>query len=380
MNATVMTSPVAPPVWVSRPDSFKKMIDDLARHWVIAVDTESNSLYAYREQVCLIQISTGEKDYLVDPLALSDLAPLGPIFASPDIEKVFHAAEYDLICLKRDYGFAFANLFDTMVASRDLGRPAVGLAAVLEQEFGVTLDKRFQRANWGARPLSAGMLAYARLDSYYLIPLRHRLKTDLEVNSRWALAEEDFLRMCATPAPSSEPDACNWWRVAAGSDVTAQQAAILAELCRYRDERARLADLPPFKVLSNQILVNIAQIAPQTPNEMMRASGLNGRQFERHVDGLLEAVKTGLQSSPLRRPLQPRPDDRFMNRLDRLKNWRKHTGLAWGVDSDVILPRDVMEELARAQTKLPQDLVEPMASVPWRCETFGKEIYNLLKY
>jgi ribonuclease D len=379
MNGTVITSPVASPIWISRPDSFKRMIDDLARHWVIAVDTESNSLYAYREQVCLVQISTGETDYLVDPLALSDLAPLGPIFADPGIEKVFHAAEYDLICLKRDYGFSFANLFDTMVASRDLGRPAVGLAAVLEQEFGVMLDKRYQRANWGARPLSASMLAYARLDSYYLIPLRHRLKTDLEVNARWALAEEDFLRLCATPAPM-EPDSCNWWRVAAGSDLTAQQAAVLAEVCRYRDERARMADLPPFKVLSNQVLVDIAQAGPQTSAELARASGLSGRQLERHVDGLLEAVKRGLASPPLRRPVQPRPDDRFMNRMDRLKNWRKHTGLAWGVESDVILPRDVMEDLARETTKAIEDLAAPMTSVPWRRETFGKEIFNLLKY
>lgn len=380
MNVPVTAPPVASPVWVSRPDTFKKMVEDLSQRWVIAIDTESNSLYAYREQVCLIQFSTGDTDYLVDPLVLGDLSALGDIFANPNIEKVFHAAEYDLICLKRDFGFTFTNLFDTMVASRDLGRTAVGLAAILVEEFGVTLDKRYQRANWGARPLSAAMLAYARLDSYYLIPLRHRLKTDLEVMGRWPLAEEDFRRLCDTPAPPLEPDACNWWRVASGTDITAQEAAILAELCRYRDERARQADLPAFKVLSNQVLVDIAQRRPQSEIDLGRASGLSGRQLERHAPGLLEAVKRGLAAPPLRKTVQPRPDDRFMNRMDRLKTWRKRTGLDWGVESDVILPRDVMEDLARASTHVPEDLNELMSSVPWRHEQFGKEILNMLRY
>jgi ribonuclease D len=380
MNAPVTAPPVAPPVWVNRPELFKKMVEDLSRRWVIAIDTESNSLYAYREQVCLIQFSTGDTDYLVDPLVLGDLSPLGAIFANPNIEKVFHAAEYDLICLKRDFGFTFSNLFDTMVASRDLGRSSVGLAAILVDEFGVTLDKRYQRANWGARPLSAAMLAYARLDSYYLIPLRHRLKTDLEVMGRWALAEEDFRRLCATPAPPLEPDACQWWRVASGTDINSQDAAVLAELCRYRDERARQADLPAFKVLSNQVLVDIAQRRPQTEIELGRASGLSGRQLERHSAGLLDAVKRGMAAPPLRKPVQPRPDDRFMNLMDRLKSWRKRTGLDWGVESDVILPRDVMEELAHASPRTPEEMNALLAGVPWRRDQFGKEIFNLLRY
>ena len=238
------------------------MVDDLSRQWIIAIDTESNSLFAYREQVCLIQISTGETDYLVDPLSLSDLSALAPILADPNIEKVFHAAEYDVICLKRDFGFTFANLFDTMVASRDVGRSSVGLAAILLEEFGIDVDKHYQRANWGARPLSPAMLAYARLDSHYLIALRHRLKTALEEMDRWSLAEEDFRRLCDTPAPPLELGACHLWRIASGQDINAREAAVLFEVCQYRDERARQADLPAFKVLSNQMLVKIAQSCP----------------------------------------------------------------------------------------------------------------------
>ncbi len=354
------------------------MVDDLSRQWVIAVDTESNSLYAYREQVCLIQFSTGKTDYLVDPLVLSDLSALGPVFANPEIEKVFHAAEYDLICLKRDFGFTFNSLFDTMIASRVLGRAAVGLAAILLEEYGVELDKHYQRANWGARPLTGPMMAYARLDSFYLIPLRHRLKTALEEKARLPLAEEDFRRQCSAPPPA-EPDACNWWRVAAGQEITPRQAAVLAELCQYRDERARAADLPTFKVLSNQLLVQVAQACPANSAELVQATGLNGRQLERHCDGLLQAVKRGLVAPPLRRPTQTRPDEHYLNRLEQLKSWRRRTGMSWGVESDVVLPREVMEAIAQNPPEQPDDLEQLMASVPWRREHFGAEIMRLFR-
>jgi len=380
MTLPAIPAPSAPPVWVSRPETFTRMVDDLSRQWIIAIDTESNSLFAYREQVCLIQISTGETDYLVDPLSLSDLSALAPILADPNIEKVFHAAEYDVICLKRDFGFTFANLFDTMVASRDVGRSSVGLAAILLEEFGIDVDKHYQRANWGARPLSPAMLAYARLDSHYLIALRHRLKTALEEMDRWSLAEEDFRRLCDTPAPPLESGACHLWRIASGQDINAREAAVLFEVCQYRDERARQADLPAFKVLSNQMLVKIAQSCPQSEVDLTRASGLRGRQLDRHGKGLLAAVKRGMEAPPLHKPVQPRPDDHYLNRLDRLKRWRRRTGQDWGVESDVILPRDVMEALAQAAPREIAELDEVMASVPWRKSQFGKKILSALQY
>ena len=378
MSSMTIAPPTTPPVWIEHPNLFTKVVADLCRHPVVAVDTESNSLFAYREQVCLIQFSTGENDFLVDPLSLADLSALEPLFADPTIEKVFHAAEYDVICLKRDFGFHFANLFDTMVASRILGRTAVGLAGVIEKEFGVALDKRYQRANWGARPLAAAMLAYARLDTYYLIDLRQRLKAALEQMNRLALAEEDFRRLCDISAGPSDPDPSTWLRVAAGQDLTAQQAAILDELCRYRDQRARSVDLPVFKILSNQMLVSIATSCPRTLQDLVHVTGLNGRQLERHADGLLSAVQRGLQAPPLHRTAMPRPDERFLNRLDRLKSWRKHTGEDWGVESDVILPRDVMEALAHAGPRRPEELAELMASVPWRLQKFGDQILSLI--
>ena len=183
------------PVLVTGPQALRLLARTLNNQEIIAVDTESNSLYAYQEQVCLIQFSTLEGDYLVDPLALEDLSALGEVFANPKVEKVFHAAEYDLICLQRDFDFRFENLFDTMIAARVLGREAVGLAAMLGEHFGIEVDKRHQRANWGRRPLAAEMLAYAQQDTHYLIELSARMRAELEASGRWALAAEDFERL-----------------------------------------------------------------------------------------------------------------------------------------------------------------------------------------
>src|SRR5690554_6217438 len=136
-----MLEVLAPPIWVHTKQSLQKMVDELASQTRVAVDTESNSLHAFREQVCLLQFSTSKTDYLVDPLAIDDLSPLGPIFSNSNIEKIFHAAEYDLICLRRDFGFSFVNIFDTMQAARVLGYTAVGLDKLLAEKFGIRIDK-----------------------------------------------------------------------------------------------------------------------------------------------------------------------------------------------------------------------------------------------
>src|SRR5215211_1836962 len=143
-----------PPVWVDQPDTFNQMVADLSTQSRISVDTESNSLHAYREQVCLVQFSTPKIDYILDPFVFEELSILGPLFKDPTIEKIFHAAEYDLICLKRDFDFKFSNLFDTMYAARVLGYPFVGLDNMLSEKLGIKMDKRHQKADWAARPLT----------------------------------------------------------------------------------------------------------------------------------------------------------------------------------------------------------------------------------
>lgn len=349
------------------------MARDLLNQHQVAVDTESNSLYVYQEQVCLVQFSTPQTDYLLDSLALRNLQCLEPLFASPGIEKIFHAAEYDLICLRRDFGFQFANLFDTMVAARILGREGVGLGAMLEQEFGISLDKRYQRANWGERPLKPAMLAYARLDSHYLVSLRERMQAALEASGRWELAQEDFRRLCTAPAPQENHNPL-WWRAAGGKELTPQQAAVLESLCQYREDYARRVNLPPFKVIGNDALLALALVSPANLHGLEEAQALSMRQREKHATGVLHAIQRGLSAKPLRRPPAKRLDDHYLLRLDALRNWRKDKGKEWGVESDVILPKDIMETIAQVAPTSPEALAEVMKDLPWRLNHFGTEI------
>ena len=149
-----------PPVLVQSYDDYVKLTRELASQARLAVDTESNSLHAYHERVCLIQFSTPRQDYILDPLAFDDLSELAPIFDNPHIQKIFHASEYDIICLSRDYGFTFSNIFDTMQAGRILGRKQAGLDRLLDDKFGIKVNKRFQKADWGVRPLSRDALSH----------------------------------------------------------------------------------------------------------------------------------------------------------------------------------------------------------------------------
>ncbi len=369
------------PIWVDRPLALERMVADLAKHPLVATDTESNSMYVYREQVCLVQFSTPETDYLVDPLALTDLSTLAPIFANPDIEKIFHAAEYDLICLKRDFEFEFNNIFDTMVAGRILGRANLGLSAMLQDEFGIELDKRFQRANWGRRPIPAPMLEYARMDTHYLIPLRDRLKATLEQEGRWPIAVEDFVRATRQPLPPTENGANSCWRVAGSQELTQSQAAVLKALCQYRDQQARAANLPPFKILSNRALLQTALALPHRFEDLTTVDGLSPRNLEQHGPGLLNAVRKGLQDNPPPRPhSHHRFNDLYFIRLEALRTWRKETGKQLGVPSDVILPRDVLEAIAQVNPATLEDLATVMHDIPWRLDHFGKNILRVLHH
>ncbi len=365
-----------PPIWVARPLELHRMLEQLHSFPRIAVDTESNSLFAYREQVCLIQFSTPQTDFLVDPLALSDLSALAPLFARTDIEKIFHAAEYDLICLKRDFGFSFVNIFDTMQAARILGREKIGLADVLQAEFSIQLHKRYQRANWGERPLSAEMLAYARLDTHYLIELRNRLAQELEQRGLSALAQEDFDHLARSAAPNTDQQPINSWRIASGHDLTHQQVAVLQALLDFREQQAREANVPSFKVISNPILVQLAEACPQSAEELSNLRLLSPLQSKRYASGLLQAIQAGLHNPPPPRLYNHRPDEAVLARIDVLKEWRKTTARKLGVESDIVLPRDILEKIAFHPPRSRVELAALMEEFPWRMSRFGDQILS----
>ncbi len=365
-----------PPVWIATPAALQKLVDELVRWTRVAVDTESNSLHAFREQLCLIQFSTPQTDYLVDPLALDDLSPLAPIFADPCIEKIFHAAEYDLICLKRDSGITVANLFDTMQAARILGYERVGLDSVLEEKLGIKLVKKYQKADWGERPLSREMLNYARLDTHHLLELRECLQTELQERGRWELAQEEFFRL-AQGNGNSKAEIQAWQRVKGAQKFSDRQLTILQELCAWREKQAKRMDRPPFKVIDNKRLVTITQTLPETQDDLA-AIGLTARQINIFGYEIIQAVRRGKQTPMVSRPHTLRPNQAFLDRLNILSEWRKNAGLKIRVESDIILPKNWMTAIAERNPKNMDELAALMPHAPWRLEQFGEEILKAL--
>jgi ribonuclease D len=353
------------------------MLGDLTAQPRLAVDTESNSLHAYREQVCLIQFTTPTKDYVIDPLALHDMSALGSIFSNPNIEKIFHASEYDLICLRRDFNFQFVKLFDTMHAARVLGYPYVGLDNLLAEKFQFEMDKRHQKADWAVRPLTPAQLDYARLDTHFLFDLRDVLEAELREKDRLQIALEDFARAANVDIPKEKLNGTSWRRFSMRKDVSPRELTVLSELCISRDRIAERMNRPVFKVISDSVLLDIARNLPEKDVDLA-GLGLSPKQIRLWGSEVLEAVKRGAVAPLVEREQAKRPNERTLKRLEKLKNWRKKVAQDLGVESDIVLPKVYLNSLAEKPPRSPQDLEAMMQDSPTRFRRYGEQIYRLV--
>ena len=372
-----MSETLPPPVWVNTKQLLERMMDDLVTQSRLAVDTESNSLHAFREQVCLVQISSTHADYLIDPLALKDLSTLAPIFSNPNVEKIFHAAEYDLVCLRRDFGFSFANLFDTMHAARVLGYPAVGLDRLLNSKFKIQTDKRHQKANWAARPLTKEQIHYARLDTHYLFDLRDVLEKELHEKGRFEFAKEDFLRACLFDEQKQKNNGESWERFSCRKDLSLRELTVLASLCKWRDIEAEKLNRPVYKVIMDDTLVLMSKNPPQHKVDLS-ALGMSERQIHLWGDEVLSAVRQGMDAPLVKRKQVETPNDAFLRRVEKLKVWRKKIGIEVGVESDVILPKPYVAAIAETSPKSLDELALLMKETPTRVEKYGTQILKVL--
>ena len=365
---------------IEQPEQLQRLVERLAEAERIAIDTESNSLHAYRERVCLIQITIPAGDYIIDPLVLRDLSPLGPILANPRIEKVFHAANYDLIVLQRDYGFRCRNLFDTMWAARILGWKHAGLGYLLEDFFGVHPQKKYQRYNWGRRPLKPEVLAYARMDTHYLLTLRDIQAEALRQLGRREEAQEIFDYLCRyvpTPPPYN-PDR-TFWRIKGRQGLSEREQGVLYRLHLWREMVAERRDVPPFKVIDDRRLARLAQERPTSVEAMVEGGILSERQAARYGKRLLYLLKAGPLPLPPLPSMDNRPPERVLERYRRLKRWRKQVAEERGVEPDVILPNATLWNLAWEPPARLADLEGRPGFGPWRRKHYGPAILNLLR-
>ena len=213
--------------------------------------------------------------------------------ADEKVQKVFHASEYDVMCLRRDFDFTFCNLFDTMWAARILGWQRVGLGDILQEQFGITLDKKWQRHNWGKRPIEPAALAYAQFDTHYLLRLRDVQLRELQQRDRLAEAREVFSDLSTARYNGHEFTPDDIWSIKGVWDLGGRAHAILRQLVILRDREARRQNRPAFKVIGDKTLLQIAARAPRTLDEMRGIDGMTAGQQQRYGAALLEAVARG---------------------------------------------------------------------------------------
>jgi ribonuclease D len=287
-----------PPLLVQDAAGLGRLVDALRHEPAVALDTESNSFHVYRERVCLLQLSTREQDWVVDPLAV-DVRPLGELLCDGR-ETVLHGADYDVRCLRREYAWRLPRLFDTMVAARRLGRAGLGLSALVEARFGVRLSKANQRSDWGRRPLSPDQLAYAALDTHYLLPIAEELRLELAKQGLADQALAEFQRIATVEPKERVFDQEGWRRLKGARDLDAPGKAVLRALWISREARASEADRPPFKVLSEQTMVEIAKLRPTTGEALARIPGATPQVMKRMGDAIRAALTPAADGPPSR--------------------------------------------------------------------------------
>lgn len=360
--------------------SWHECLNHLQREPRLAIDLEANSLYAYRERVCLIQISIPGQDYIIDPEARLNLEALGEIVHDPAVEKIFHAAEYDLILLKRQYGWTLNNLFDTMWATRILGIKRCGLANLLENYFGVKQNKKHQKANWCRRPLSPALLSYAQMDTHFLIPLADRLAEKLRVADRWEESQEIFAEQTQIELPNNGFDPDGFWSIGAVRDLDGRQRAIVKALYLFRDQQAQKQNRPPFKVFGDRTLIELAEVAPTTLDDLPAVYGMSRGQIRRYGRQILKIVVEAQGAPVPKRPKtnSKRPPEDVYNRYEKLYKWRKERAKRRGVESDVIISRYALWQLAQDNPQNEADLFQVECLGSWRRKAYGEDILDAL--
>jgi len=365
---------------------LEALAQELLAEDVVAFDTEADSFYHYFDKTCLVQVATRRQIYLIDPLAFggpAELAPLAPVFADPDIRKIFHAAEYDIFVLKRDGGFRFAGLFDTMISAQLLGYPSIGLQALVERHYDVSLPKDEQRSDWSSRPLSVNQLDYAAADVIYLISLAEKLEGELERAGRLSWAREEFELLCLREWPERQFDELGYLRIKGARGIDRTSLAVLRELFLMRDARAREIDRPPFKVLGNRTLLEIAERQPQSLDELSAIKGVTDLILRRLGREMLAAVTRGRKAG--HGPI-PKSEGGGRRRMDRrsertvtaLKRWRAERAAALALDPGVLCPNSTLEAIAILHPTTAAEVRKLPEVKGWFGREFAEEVAAVL--
>lgn len=377
-----MTSP-SDYVYITSADDLAQAASILRQATVLGVDTESDSLHSYQERVSLIQVSDGKLNAVVDPLLLPDVQPLAPLLADPGIVKVFHGADYDVVGLKRDFGFGIVSIFDTCLAAQAAGEPKYSLGDLLARHFDVTLEKKYQKAHWSKRPLSADMLAYAAKDTQYLPSLYEILRKEAQARGRLPQIEEEgeWVSRREWTGRAFVPD--DYLRIKGAQALPPPAQRVLRALAVVRDALAKRANRPPFKVISGDDLLAMAVKQPTTPADLEALFPSTSAPARREPRRWLEAIREGLADKS---PLPQRSGSRFEpfsaaqeRAFARLRVWRTNQAKDEGVEPAMVFSTDQIKSIVRAWPKS----AEAFAAIPgirrWQVARYGETVLALLE-
>ncbi len=364
--------------WIEDPQGLARVVDRLAAEPAIGVDLEADSLFHFQEKVCLLQVATPERVFLIDPISLHDLSALSPVFASPGVTKVLHGSDYDLRSLDRDFAIQVRGLFDTQIAARFLGLEETGLANLLESRFGVLAEKKFQKKDWSVRPLPDDMLRYGAEDAAYLIPLFQMLREELRTLGRLSWVEEECAILSGVRHAPPD-DGPLFLRLRGAGSLERRGLAAAEALLRFRLELARKRDRPPFKILGNQPTVEMARTLPVDVSGLSTVPGLSKGQVRAMGNGLVQCIQKALDLPtddlpvyPRRRSRRPKPG--VLQRIRALKAWREKRAAELKLNPSVLFTNAQIQAVSEAKPKQPRDLGSIEGIRKWQLRAFGEEI------
>jgi ribonuclease D len=370
------------PQWITAPPQLQDLAASLTGSRLVALDSESDSIHHYHEKVCLIQLATEKGEvYLIDPLALKNLDALAPLMADPAIEKVFHGADYDVATLRRDFGFTFRNLFDTMVASRFLNLAEVGLQASLEREFARKISKGPQTADWSRRPLTEDLVRYAAGDVEHLAPLRDRLVARLKEIGREAWVREECAAIANAPAAATLREPADFMKAKGARDLDLRSLGVLKELFTVREELAKKLDRPRFKVIGDESLLLLAERKPRSEQAIGRIPRC--AYVRRYAAEVLDAIRRGEELKESELPQIPAPKRTQLpfdvrKRMERLKVWRNVAVERLKLEAGLLLPQRLIDVLAKAAPTTAEQLSGVDGLRQWRVQAMGDELLGIL--
>lgn len=366
-------------IFIKDSQGLFRAIEILSKEKVMGVDLESDSMFHYRDKICLVQISVPGQDMLIDTLSVKDLSPLSPLFSNPEIQKVFHGADYDIRSLFRDYKIEVSSLFDTQIAARLLGITQTGLSSILENRFGVTLDKKYQKSNWSKRPLSREMLQYAVQDTCYLLPLSRMFEKELRENRRlsWFKEECEIQTRVRFSPPNDDP---LHLRFKGASKLPPRDLAILDGLLKWREDMAQGRDIPPFKILGNH---QILEIINRRPTDLDGLEILSAKQVNSMGETILKIIQKAMGLHEDNLPSFPKEKRQKQSaaarkKIKALKEWRKPLGERMGLDPSIICPNSLIQAISLMDLCTIEGLKELEEIRKWQIALYGKEVCDLL--